>query len=235
MKRLISLVLCVIIVILFVTGCSSDNNQKSDSEICYNCGEYYVSNSNFCPMCGADLESHRIDNDDNTDHDIHIDYSNFGFENLYNMTEWIEIERCVFNDSENPYIICDGSNGHFYVMNFQNNTFHTRDFYLYDSVIYKGEFESGELVDLFDYTIVSNNLISLPDSSSYEIKELSLVKNIPIVKLKLNRGKDYTDYTVKSGNFIPVQFIDFSKEPETVEGDYGWTSIKYYIKSEYLN
>ena len=110
MKHLISLVLCVIIVISLVAGCSSDNNQKSNSEICYNCGEYYVSNSNFCPMCGADLESHRIDNDDNTDHNINIDYSNFGFENLYNMTEWIEIERCVFNDSENPYIICDGSN-----------------------------------------------------------------------------------------------------------------------------
>ena len=75
MKRLISFVLCVVTVALFVTGCSNNNNQKPNLETCYNCGDQYISNSNFCSKCGADLESHRIDNGNDSNTNIHVDYT----------------------------------------------------------------------------------------------------------------------------------------------------------------
>ena len=233
MKRALA-VLLIIVIMLSLSACSSNSGK-----LCHQCEEYYFQDAKYCPNCGADLNA----NDWLEAGSEPVDYSDFGFQNNYGMTEWMEIDDYDFSDPQNAYVTCVEWNSKFYIMKFEDGYLHTRKFTCYSeqSDFYKDNFTVGELTDLYQYSVISNDLISLPDNSSYEIKYRVLENNIPIVSISLNYEEYFNDYTIKNGRFIPKDFIDFSREPEIykekIPSALASTSkihIKYYIKSSYI-
>ena len=218
MKRLISFVLCVVTVTLFVTGCSNNNNQKLNLETCYNCGEQYISNSNFCSKCGADLESHRIDNENGSNTNIHVDYSNYGFINNYGMTEWLEIIEYNFDDPQNAYVVTPFQP---FIVNFDSDYLQLRLFE--EGFRYTGDYSAGRLYgDPSAWQVVDNKILKLDGANDLlyseellEIQKIEIHSEIPLVYTEEDRFP----------MVIPTYFLDVSRDT---------TSNRYYIKSEYL-
>ena len=227
MKRLISLILCLFTVTVFVTGCSNNNKQNPNLETCYNCGEQYIINSNFCPMCGANLESHRIDNTGDTNSNVSIDYSDYGFINNYGMLEWIEIIDYNFEDPQNSYIETISP----HVISFQNNYMQLHSFETHAGHIvnYKGDYSDGDLFgEPSSYSIVDNKTMKLDGSNGFlysakllEIQEVEIISGIPIIHTLEDRFE----------MVIPTYFIDNDREP--VITDYETNNgivVRYYLE-----
>ena len=224
MKKVTALILIALLILL--SGCNS-----ATSKICYACNESCSQEVKFCPNCGANL----ISSDDEFNFEIDsepIDYGDFGFENTYGLTEWISITEYDFSDINNAYIEVS-YRGH-EVFLFENGYLQSR--YFKEANYYSGDFSKGDLDTAMRYSVVSNSVLSMDDNSTYEITNISMKGNVPIIHtdhtLYRNMGTFITD-----GIFIPTQFIDFSKEPEIVE-DHRYITpslhVRYYIKTEYL-
>ncbi len=217
MKNVLSLIL--IASLILISGCSSI------SKICHICENSHPEDANYCPNCGVTL----ISDDDEIESETQvIDYSDFGFQNNYGMTEWMEIKDYDFSNKSEAFVSVKGGN---MVISFENGYLEER---LFSGTVFSGNRNEGELYDTERFNIVSNYVIEkqITNYPTLELTEVELVNNIPII---------HTDeYHYEC--LIPTHFIDFSRtKMEQLEyndvhiGKYYITVYKYYIKEEFLS
>ena len=225
MKRILAIIL--IFMLIPLSGCSQDN-QKEET-LCSDCGESCSAYFYFCPNCGKRLASEGNNCETETDFSS-IDYSDYGFENNYGFTELLWFDGYDFSDIDNAYVEAY-YNGH-KVLTFENGYLISRNFE--KTNYFTGDFSKGDLSKTASYTIISNRLLSLYNHSTYEITNVSMKGNVPIIHTD---HQQYTGNYITDGTFIPTHFIDFSRTPEKVEYNTYFgpdVRMKYFIKSEYL-
>ncbi len=220
MKRILAALL--VLILILTSGCTQ-TGEKEETQ-CTECDEMCSAYYYYCPNCG-----NRLYSESNSET---IDYTDFGFENMYELNEWISIERLDFTDINNAYI--EVSYTWHEVFLFENGYLQTRLFK--EANNFTGDFSKGSLRTAMGYNVISNVVLIMNDNSTYEITEINHYGNIPIIEtnhtLYRNMGTSIND-----GRYIPTYFIDFSKTPERVEyNNYFGPNIrlKYYIKAEYL-
>lgn len=224
MKKLLALILAVVM-IFSLAACGKE---KEAEKYCFNCGEGISEIVAFCPYCGVDLSL----STENSFTNAPIDYSEFGFQNNYNMTEWLEIDDYNFEDPNNAYVIVRKNSG-YYVRILENGYYTKKYFGSYNrDPIYKGDSNIGDTYDVYPYNIVNNYLIILQDTNKtkWEI-DVIFESGIPII---LNTKKRFDMDPV---GFIPTNFIDWTRDVEWVEKDNGTFggTLKYYINCENNN
>lgn len=220
MKRILLSILIASQVLL--SGCNFSSPK------CHVCQKKYPKDANFCPNCGSDV----VSSTDELKSEV-TDFSNFGFQNDYGMTEWMEIIDFDFSNKTDAFVIVRSSN---YVVNFSNGYLEERYFSSdtreAEKVIFSGDRNKGELCGAEKYNVVSNYVIEkqITNYPTLELTEVNLVNNIPII------------YTTENHYpcLIPTYFIDFSRieTDQIVHNDRYFnkyeTVYKYYIKKEFL-
>lgn len=201
MKKIVTLILIASLVL--ISGCNA-NTKK-----CHACENYHSKDAKFCPNCGVALLSVDEEFDMSNKSELQlIDYSDFGFQNNYGMTEWMEIVDYDFSNKSEAFVIGGGM-----VISLENGYLEER---LFDSrTVFSGDRNDGELYNTERYNIVSNYVIEkqVTNYPTLEITDVEVVNNIPII---------YTD-EYHYPCLIPTYFIDFSR------------TDKYYIKEDLLS
>ncbi|MBR4086713.1 MAG: hypothetical protein IKK30_02500 [Clostridia bacterium] len=220
MKKNLAAIL--VLVLILTSGCAQ-TGEKEETQ-CAECDEMCSAYYYYCPNCG-----NRLYSESNSEP---IDYSDYGFENNYGFTEWLWIDGYDFSDSNNAYVKAYYRKHE--VFTFENGYLQTRFFKEENN--FSGEFSKGSLHTAMSYNIISNSVLIMSDNSTYDITNINMKGNVPIIytnhNLYRNMGTSITD-----GTFIPTHFIDFSREPEIIESNTYFgkdVRIKYFIKSEYL-
>lgn len=219
MKKLLALLLAVMM-ILSLSACNFEK-----TAICKNCSAELQKNANFCSECGCEI------NNGNNDFEASkkTDYSNYGFQNNYNMNQWMEIDSYDFSDSLNAYVETHSP----MVVIFENNYLQTRLFStlpaeIDESKLSSGDGTSGELYGSpIKYEIPSNDVLNFASGGTLlVIKDVKIERGIPIITT------DEYQYEL----VIPMFFIDFERGVEITDRDHvnNGTYIRYYIKPEYI-
>lgn len=161
------------------------------------------------------------------------DYSDFGFQNNYGLTEWMEISAYDFSDKNNAYVIVRAN---YMVVSFENGYLEERLFSTYyrglsSKCIFEGNRNEGEFYNAEQYNVVSNYIIE-KQITNFPTLELNvdIVSGIPIIETN----------EIHYPLLIPTEFIDWSRSFEESEYDpgygydVGYSQIKYYINADFL-
>ncbi len=170
------------------------------------------------------------------------DYSNIGFENTEGFDTWIMIKGYSFSD-DSPYVYVS-SRSDYPTLHF-NNGFLKKVHWNRDDIdnkIYEFDEDGvgGYVYNTVNYGVVDNNTISFTsgyyNGSTFLIKDRIILNGIPFLDcdfLSTSRHQVYDN-----GVYIPVGFLDWSKQPEigTHINDNGIEIdvIKYYIDNHFI-
>ena len=158
------------------------------------------------------------------------DYSNFGFENNFGMTEWISIAGYDFDDDGEMYVYALGWDQ---VVSFSDDFF--KFYEKYD------EYIENTVDSTADCSIKDNDTLTF-DSGTFSgtsmlITERKIKNNVPMINSEFT--KNYWGHTMiikDSAWFIPVEFVDAERSPEkgVIVNSKGDKGSKFYLKSEYV-
>lgn len=158
------------------------------------------------------------------------DYSYFGFENNFGMTEWLSIAGYDFDDEGEMYVYALGWDQ---VISFSDDIF--KFYEKYD------EYVDNTVDETADCSIKDNDTLSFEsgtfNGTSMIITERKLKHNLPMINAEFT--KNYWGHTMiikDSAWFIPIEFIDTERAPEkgVVVNSTGDKGTKFYLKSEYI-
>lgn len=208
--------------LLCLTGCNQTPAEDSVPPVlCAYCDADIAEVDNYCRHCGEP-------NDGGAS--LEVDYSDFGFDNMYGMTEWIRIEDFDFADHRNAYV---QAGDHYYVINFANSYIEVRSFNSRYMSEYTGHFygdrTEGALRDAFPYKLVNSYMLEfqLTNKRNAEISDVNIIEGIPVIYVNSMESAADID-----GCYIPTDFIDWTQEPVT-DGDL--SPITFYIDEKYLS
>lgn len=224
-----------VIVILFVvigTSCNNTTNKKADNHST-NLKENTPTNtttiSTETPNSSEDVkgngDSTVIENTNQL-----LDYSDFGFDNMYGFTEWIRIGESIYDYSfyfteSRPVINIYND---YYILNFENSYIEARYFEMPET-FFTGDRSAGELEDVYQYNIINSSLIALNTSRAPNIEMTASSWNgMPLIELSISGDGYGVDFL--EGIFIPTHFLD--AECSHVLDD---SSAVYYFTDEYFN
>lgn len=214
-----------IIVLIMLLGCSGCGQESAEVTMTYDscayCGADITVDNNYCSNCGKP-------NDDGAS--LEVDYSEFGLDNMFGMTEWIRIDNFDFTDHSNAYV---AAGEHYYVINFANGYIEVRSFNSNFVHEYKGHFygdrTAGALCETLPYKMVSSHVMEfqLTNKRTAEITDVQIVEGIPLIYVESNEPAADIE-----GCYIPTDFIDWTREPITSSMEF--SPIIYYVAEEYL-
>lgn len=208
--------------LLCLTGCNQTPAEDSvPLVLCAYCDADIAEVDNYCRHCGEP-------NDGGAS--LEVDYSDFGFDNMYGMTEWIRIEDYSLTDHGSAHV---QAGERYYVINFANGYIEVRAFNYSTYWEYAGHFygnrTDGTLRDAFPYNLVNSYMLEfqLTNKRNAEITDVEIVEGIPIIYIDSKEPAADID-----GCYIPTDFIDWTREPVT-DGDL--SPITFYIDEKYLH
>ena len=137
-----------------------------------------------------------------------FDYSDFGFDNMYGLTEWIHVGESIddvdfyFTESRPVFNIYK----YYYVINFENGYIEARYFDIPET-FFTGDRSKGELEDVYSYDIINPSLITMNTDRAPNLEmAVSSWNGIPLIELSISGDGYRTDFL--EGVFVPTQFLD---------------------------
>ena len=224
-----------VIVILFVvigSSCNNTTNKKADNHST-NLKENTPTNtttiSTETPNSSEDVKGNGDSTVIENAHHL-LDYSDFGFDNMYGFTEWIRIGEsiydCSFYFTESRPVI--NIYNYYYILNFENSYIEARYFEMPET-FFTGDRSAGELEDVYQYNIINSSLIALNTSRAPNVEMTTSSWNgMPLMELSISGDGYGVDFL--EGIFIPTHFLD--AECSHVLDD---SSAVYYFTDEYSN
>lgn len=229
MKKITKIITMLLIIVLLagITGCGSDNTDYDDLQTEIN------------DKADSSSGNDNIDYDAPAVNQTNTDYSNFGFENMYGMNTWMEVDILDITDTQvtsldsGEYATLTFNNG-FLKQELWNRTGENKGVYYS-----KNNENGGYLWHTNQYAVIDNynlQLYNYRGGATLTITNVEMYGKIPIITVKFITS--YHENT-SDGTYIPADFIDWSSSPEecisgTYNGGGDREGLTYYIDTKYL-
>lgn len=229
MKRIICFLLMVMMIATLV-GCDSSSTTGNSTE---------PTKSDSTSTTGKPKEPAKSDNTSTTEVSEEsqlIDYSGFGFNNMYGLTEWIKISSDYKKEGDYYLSGCDAyfniydvtkSSEVYQILNFQNGYIEVRNFGK-NQPLFTGDRSLGKLEGTYQYHTVNNSLVAIKAHKEPNVElKVKIWEGIPLIKLTVvgnDSGLRFLD-----GIFIPTKFLDTGRSEIYEE-----TTAIYCIDGQYI-